>query len=529
MVISNPHSLPVSSIEGKRDFGQYLASIGTGTESAKTAFTWHGKNVTYAVLLGQVNELAEVFKQRFQAGDLIAAWLPNGPEIIQLCLAAFRNSMTAMPLNAETSRPELIAICQRARVLTLVTTPVLAATLSESDLAALGINCLLVLENGDIRQWRISALASTNSGTDDQRDTTYSGVALVVHTSGSSGFPKGVVLSQRALKHIIEGRIDSARITGNSKAVVASCLSHSVGLYQVLAYLQAGAVFHLLESYELKRLAHTIQNCQPTHLIMVVSAFQDLLLHPGTDASWFSQLVFASVGADRVPAELQQKFFELTGTVLAVSYGMTELSWILVNDLQDPARSVALGRPTPGVEVRLLDPEGHEVANGQMGEIVARSEKAMSGYLGANGVLPWGSEPVWIRSGDLARMDEDGVYWFEGRIKDLIVLSSGDVVSPAEIEKAALLLEGLEDCIALGVAVRQHGLGNEATEPWLVVTSSRAGITGLMVQQHLRSRLSPHKVPVKVVFQNTLPTSITGKVSRQQISRYLQQLAEPES
>jgi long-chain acyl-CoA synthetase len=504
----------------------YLASIGSQADPAKTAFSWRGQSLSYGDLSKQVESLASELGNSFNSHDLVAAWLPNGPDMIRLCLATFRNGMTAMPLNAETSKPELIAICQRARLQTLVTDSSLAASLSESDLAAAGINRLLVIEGESVSLWVNNPTRLAVVENDSKRARALADTALVIHTSGSSGFPKGVVLSQRALQHIIEGRIQSARISSKSEAVVASCLSHSVGLYQVLAYLQAGASFVLLESYEIEALLHTINARRPSHLIMVVSAFQALLVHPEVNAASFQKLEFASVGADRVPAELQQRFYELTGQVLAVSYGMTELSWIMINDLNDPERSVALGRPTAGVEVQLRDPNGRQVALGQLGEIVARSPKAMSGYLAADGTIPLDSGPEWIYSGDLASCDADGVYWFGGRIKDLIVLSSGDVVAPAEIEQATLRLDGVEDCIALGISMTQAGLGNQVTEPWLVITSAHEDIRSEDVIEHLRQQLSPHKLPRKVVFQSSLPTSITGKVSRQQLARYLRRMAK---
>jgi long-chain acyl-CoA synthetase len=331
-----------------------------------------------------------------------------------------------------------------------------------------------------------------------------------------------VVISRTALQHIIRGRIDAARINAESTAVVASCLSHSVGLYQVLAYLQAGARFELLESYEAGQLVSTINALQPSHLIMVVSAFQGLLLHPEVNANGFSKLDFASVGADRVPAELQQRFFTLTGRLLVVSYGMTELSWIMLNDLREPEYCIALGRPAAGVEVRLLDPGGDDVVQGQAGEIVARSLKAMTGYLEAGTVTLANADSDWIHSGDLAFQDAGGIYWFAGRIKDLIVLSSGDTVSPAEIEQAAMLFDGVDDCIALGVSVNDPAMGNQVIEPWLVITSNSAGLSSKAVLEWLRPRLSPHKLPRKVVFKSSLPTSLTGKVSRQQLAAILQ-------
>ncbi len=512
-----------------------LATIGHSAAANKTAIVWRGKAIRYAELEQSVGSLAWQLEEYFQVGELVGLWLPNCPGMIQLCLASWRKQRVAMPLNAETSKPELISICRQARLHTLVTNAALAATLSVDELAATGIQRLLLCDAADGKLRPQPAPMSGPHAAQPGFHAAQPGVhvaqpglpaaeaALVLHTSGSSGAPKAVVISPSALQYIIQGRIESARIESNSRAMVASCLSHSVGLYQALAYLQQAASFELLESYEVEQMVQTLNRLQPSHLIMVVSAFQSLLLHPGVSAGSFSNLRFASVGADRVPAELQQRFHQMTGQVLAVSYGMTELSWILLNELQDPERSTALGWPTPGVEVRLLDSTGKEVAEGQLGEIVARSPKIMSGYLSGDGISRAGLQSGWIHSGDLASRDRDGVYWFGGRIKDLIVMSSGDVVAPAEIEQATLRLAGVKDCIAVGAVVDEALTGSQVTEPWLVITSCADDLQAEQVWAWLHEQLSPHKVPRKILFQSTLPKSITGKVSRQQLAAYLQQ------
>jgi long-chain acyl-CoA synthetase len=519
-----PNALADRSVTAAAGGNAYVdpAGIVLAAHGSKPAITWRGRAMSYAELEQWVAGLATQLRDYFEAGELVGLWLPNCPEMLQMCLASWRNRMVAMPLNAETSRPELISICRQAGLHTLVTNTALAATLAAADLQATGLQRLLVCDapGGALRP--NSAVHTLVHGNKPLLPAAEA--ALVLHTSGTSGAPKAVVLSPTALGHIIGGRIASARIEAQSVALVASCLSHSVGLYQSLAYLQQGASFELLESYELEQLVETLHRLQPSHLIMVVSAFQKLLLHPGVSAQSFSRLRFASVGADRVPAELQQRFQGLTGQVLAVSYGMTELSWILLNNLQDPACSTALGRPTPGVEVELLDASGQPVADGELGEIVARSPKLMSGYLTRDGISRSELQSGWIHSGDLARRDANGVYWFAGRIKDLIVVSSGDVVSPAEIEQATLLLDSVKDCVAVGVEVTEADTGSRVMEPWLVITSSTPGLEAAEVQQWLSLQLSPHKVPRRIVFRQDLPNSITGKVSRQQLAEFLQAL-----
>jgi long-chain acyl-CoA synthetase len=345
--------------------------------------------------------------------------------------------------------------------------------------------------------------------------------ALVIHTSGSSGHPKGVVISRSALAQIIAGRIQCAAINERSRAVIASSLAHSVGLYQALACIAAGATFILLASYEVTALAAGINESQPTHLIMVVAAYADLLRSGAVDARSFKHIEFAAVGADRVPAYVQEAYIAITGRPLAITYGMSELSWILLNARGERATCMALGTPTPGVEIRLLDANGEDVSNGETGEIFARSPKAMLGYLcdrdGSTDVF----RGDWLRSGDLAYQDANGLYWFAGRIKELIVLPSGDLVAPAEVERAALGIPGIAECVVVGMpSPRQHET-DRADEPWALVVSVNPALTAGAILEHLRRSLSAFKLPRKIIFVERIPVGESGKLSRTELRAWL--------
>lgn len=127
----------------------YLVNLLSQGDPAKTACCWQGREISYATLHNKVHSLAEQLQEFFQPGELIGIYLPNCPELIEICLAAFRNTMTAMPLNAETSRPELLTICQRAGLNTVLTNAALAADLAQSDLLTAGIERLLLIDEDE--------------------------------------------------------------------------------------------------------------------------------------------------------------------------------------------------------------------------------------------------------------------------------------------------------------------------------------------------------------------------------------------
>jgi long-chain acyl-CoA synthetase len=198
---------------------------------------------------------------------------------------------------------------------------------------------------------------------------------------------------------------------------------------------------------------------------------------------------------------------------------MTELSWILVNKEQDPDHCLALGRPTTGTCVELRDEKGRIVPQGSTGEIFARSRKSMQGYLNPSTLNAAAMEDGWVRSGDLAYEDEQGLYWFVGRTTDLIVLSSGDNVSPLEIEQEILALPGVADCIVIGM--KNDELDSEV--PWAFITQEKpqgSPIDPGHVLECLKTRLSDYKIPQKLYFLDELPRGVSGKLSRKEMKQW---------
>jgi long-chain acyl-CoA synthetase len=214
---------------------------------------------------------------------------------------------------------------------------------------------------------------------------------------------------------------------------------------------------------------------------------------------------------------VQRRFIALTGRPLRVTYGLTESSWALVNPGDRLDKSLALGTPSPGVEVRLRDPQGRDVPPGRVGEIHIRSPRTMLGYLHDERLTRESLVEGWLASGDLASRDDEGWYWFAGRKKNLIVLPSGDNVSPVEVEDALLCHPGIAGCAVVGVETPE---GGEA--PWALVVRHDHRLSEAAALAFLREHLSDHKLPRRIVFLSELPVGLTGKLEREAVARLRQ-------
>ncbi|OGT75678.1 MAG: hypothetical protein A2W76_03500 [Gammaproteobacteria bacterium RIFCSPLOWO2_12_47_11] len=339
--------------------------------------------------------------------------------------------------------------------------------------------------------------------------------AFVLLTSGSDGQPKAVKLSHANLAHILAYRHIHTRLTLDSISVVASCLTQSVGLYQSLALLAVGATQVLLESYDIDQMADCVNRYKPTHLIMTIDAFDKLLHHPDITENSLSNITFAAAGADRITPRLQDRFIVLTDRPLWITYGLTESSWALVNKGDRLDKCLSLGKPCPGIEIKLTGDDGQEVSVDTVGEIFIRSPRTMLGYLHDENLTRNTLMDGWLSSGDLAYKDADGYFWFAGRKKNIIVLNTGDNVSPVEIENIILDHPDITNCVVTG---KKDIDGSYV--PWAYVTCRSQSLTEAVLDAYLRERISDHKIPRRIIILSELPIGLTGKVHRTNDQNY---------
>lgn len=453
----------------------------------RPALIFGDRVVSHRELGAEVARLAAGLRARFAPGDVLALWLPNGPELLCLVLACFRAGVVPLPLHGGMKSAEVASILTRTAPRALLGAPDLRPPppfLVYADLPG----------DGD--------------GGGDHRGAP-GDVVLVLLTSGSNGLPKAVQLSRTALQQVLRHRIATMRLAADSVSVVGSCLTQSVGLYQSLALLAAGGKIVLLPDYAPDPLVAAVHRHAPTHLVMAVEAFDRLLHDPRVTPDSLRSLVFACAGADRVTRRVRDRYAALTGASLHSSYGLTESSWALLNAGRRADKLLALGRPAAGVALRILDAHGRDAADGEIGELHVKSPRTMLGYRNDEALTRATLKAGWLATGDLAWRDADGWYWFAGRAKNLIVLASGDNVSPVEVENAILGHPAVDKCVVVG-----HTDGDGAEVPCAYVQRRDAALSREALLEFLRVRLSDFKLPREVRFVPELPLGLTGKVRR---------------
>ena len=341
--------------------------------------------------------------------------------------------------------------------------------------------------------------------------------ALVLLTSGSTGKPKGVALTHdnawaNLAATVSAFRSDTAPSKLSSRAkppnLIANPLSHTAGVVRLLFALYVGRRIVLLRKFN-GAVAHRLIRRHGIDNLTINPAMIRMLIdqvEPGQD---LAPVRYASSGTAPLPAALREEFEERFGIPVLQAYGQTEaFGGIAIESVKDVLsgrrRPGSVGKPLPGVELRVVDDGGRDVAVGQTGELLVRSRSLTAGYVGANSERPVGANG-WLSTGDRGRLDEDGYLFITGRSKNIIICGGFNIV-PEEVEAALLRDRSVRDAAVLGVADTRLG-----EIPVALVETTAAPEA---VLERVADRLAPYKRPRRVFVVERLPRVPNGKVDR---------------
>ena len=341
--------------------------------------------------------------------------------------------------------------------------------------------------------------------------------ALILYTSGSTGRPKGAVLTHAAV--IAANRSWAGPVMALSPADVvlaALPLAHSFGLNgALLAPLLRGASTVVLERFTPDTAIAAIARHEVTVLPAVATMFRRMLDSAALDPAALATVRIALSGAAPCPWELADEWRTRTGIRILRGYGMTELFRPLSYLADDPTDLPdAIGRPVPGVEIRLIDEGGHPLASGTVGELLIRTPCAMEGYLGAPDATRDVLDGGWFRTGDLAIESPDGYVTIVGRKRERI-LRAGYSVFPAEVERVLATHDAVVEAAVVGVPHLE--LGEEVAA--FVVLRPGAATSEAELIAWCRGKLAAYKYPRSVTILDRLPRNATGKVAKRELAR----------
>jgi acyl-CoA synthetase (AMP-forming)/AMP-acid ligase II len=330
--------------------------------------------------------------------------------------------------------------------------------------------------------------------------------AVLAFSSGTTGLPKAVRHTHRSLQAAVGHWREAMGLTARDRIQIATPPSHILGLLNIMTALQTGVWMRLHRRFDVDRMLQHIQGDRITVEMAVAPIALAIASNPHLESYDLSSLRFIMWGATPVSASVAETVTRRTGVGWVPAYGTTELPVIACNPL-DGARLDSVGRPVPGVQVRVVSLQtGEQVGPGEVGEIQARADSLMAGYLpceATRDVLCDG----WYRTGDVGYLDDGGWLRITDRSKEMIKVR-GFQVAPAEIEAVLHGHPAVEDCAVFGIPDGADG------ESVVAAVATREPVDAAELSARVGESLASYKRLSRVVFVPEIPRLPSGKVLR---------------
>jgi len=480
----------------------------------KVALHFEGRTITYAELDGRIKRLARVLKHQLGVGrgDRVAHIGYNSPEIVDLLFACARLGAMLVPLNWRLAPPELLYIVQNCSASVVLAEEEFRPAI-DSVRNEIG-DCRFVGYGGGEGWLDYDDLLVKADGDDANPHVTGDTPFLVVYTSGTTGRPKGAVLTQDAISWNAVNSTHMFDLTSADIILTYLPMFHVGGLnIQTTPALHAGATVVLQSRFDPGAALAAVGEHKPTHFVSVPATAQAMAEHPDWAATDFSSVKQMITGSTMVPLPVIRKYLE-KGVAVGQIYGSSETAPIAIVLLgEDGERKIgSTGKPALHCEARIVDADGRDLPPGEPGEILIRGPNVLIEYWGNEEATNEALRDGWYYSGDIGYRDEDGFYYVVDRKKDMII-SGSENIYPAELE--AVLAECPEIVESAVVARPNEKWGEVAVA--VVVRKDGGDLTREQVLALYENTLARFKHPRDVVFVDALPRNAMGKILKFEI------------
>lgn len=476
-----------------------------------TALVFEDRRITFAELDRRADLLAGALHERgVQAGDQVAMLLYNRIEFVESFLAIQRLGACAVPVNFRLAAEEIAYVLDDSNAVGAIVDGALASSAPSISGFQLTLDGA---PGGEPYEEALAAADPPPSGllVDDET------LAFLMYTSGTTGRPKGAMLTHQNLVVNAMNWIYELGATKNDVWLSGLPLFHIGGLNGILPFLQLGSTavierstgFDPARSLELLA-AHRVSMC-----FFVPTQWQEICAAVASSGIKLESLRTIIWGASPAPLPTLELLEETFPEAMIVSaFGQTEMSsnTAFLKGEDSIRKMGSVGRPVVNVEVRIVDEQGDDVTPGEVGEIVYRGPTVMRGYFGNEEASAAAFAGGWFHSGDLVREDEDGFLYVVDRLKDMLI-SGGENVYSAEVEQVLVRHEAVAEVAVIGVPHERW------VETPLAVVVSHPGVEASEEEliEHCREHLAGYKKPSRVIFVEELPRNASGKVLKPQL------------
>ncbi|MEU7501798.1 long-chain fatty acid--CoA ligase [Streptomyces griseofuscus] len=476
----------------------------------RTAVVHQHTELTYRELHERVTRLAHALRSLGVArGDRVAYLGPNHPAFLETLFAAGTLGAVFVPLNTRLTAPELAYNLADAGSTVLVYDAGYAETVAAARADTAVRHCVSLGPAGPDALGYEEVLAGGASEPLDEA-VAPDDPCIIMYTSGTTGRPKGAVLSHANITWNSLNVLVDLDLTSDEVTLVVAPLFHTAGLnITCLPTLLKGGQVVLMEAFDPGHVLETIESRRVTYMFGVPTMYDAMAAQPRWQDTDLSSLRSVNCGGAPVPMRTIDAYLA-RGLAFSQGYGMTEAApgVLFLDPRQASARAGSAGVPHFFTETRVATPDGRSTVPGESGEILVQGPNVMIGYWGRpEDTADAFTADGWLRTGDVARTDEDGYAYILDRVKDMFI-SGGENVYPAEVENVLLSHPSVLECAVVGVPDAVWGEVGHA----VVVLAPGAPADGAGVLAHLSGRLAKYKIPKSITVADALPRTASGKI-----------------
>jgi long-chain acyl-CoA synthetase len=477
----------------------------------RPALSEAGREITYSEFNDRANRIATgLIALGVRPGDPIGLLAPNSSEWLIFYFGVLKAGAMAVTFSNLLTPDEMALLINHSKPRFLFT--------SEEKLNHLqGLRGKAGLEKvicpgGDLELRQLMEMGTGSFKTLD-RDRTET--AAILYTGGTTGTPKGVMLTHENINVSAHNVAFSEHSTETDRALCFLPFNHVFGQMHIMnATILSCGCLEILPTFDLDRVLETIQIRRVTKLFAVPTVYARLL-GLGDLKQKLGTVRYCFSAAAIMAAEIVRQWKERTGIIISEGYGLTESASAVTYNHYYRHVIGSIGTVVPGVEVQIRDKDGNKVEQGQEGEICIRGHNIMKGYLNNPEDTQsafWGDG--WFRSGDVGLFDKDGYLYIVDRIKDMII-TGGENVYPHEVEEVLYTRQEIQECAVVGIPDKDWGERVTA----FITPKPGQKILPEELKIFLKSRLSPFKVPKEYIVVNEFPKSPAGKILKRELKK----------
>lgn len=479
------------------------------------AYVYLGEQKTYREFNDEVNRLANSLQALgITQGSKVALILPNSAEFLIAYYALIRTGAVVIPINPMYKPDEAAYILQDGEVEALISIPQLLPVLDAVKPRVPTLKNLILtgsesipgyLSFNQLLQQGSPEFSGPALGEDD--------VAVILYTSGTTGKPKGAMLTQKNLTSNVESTIEFTQITSADRIICVLPMFHVFCMTVCMNLSVAiGGLLVILPRFTPQDVVTAIKENQATMFAGVPTMYTFLLNFPGAAKEDLASLRLSVSGGAPLPLEVLGSFEAKFGKAISEGYGLSESSPVCTFNPIGKGKPGSIGINFPGVINKVVDENDNELPVGQVGELIVKGPNVMKGYFKLPEATAEAMRGGWLHTGDMAKMDEDGYFYIVDRKKDLILVG-GYNVYPREVEEVVYQIPQVLEAAVVGLPDPQFG---EAVKAVISLKSGQQ-LTAEEVINFCSGRLAKYKVPKVVEIWPELPKNSTGKILRREL------------